>query len=281
MIGPVAATDLNTVPDPRTANVALQGASASAEAAQDMRLRRACREFESLFLASLLKMMRESTRTLGPEEADAASGLMTELMDEQLAITLAGGGGLGLGRMLEENLARRTEAGGSEKTLRPSAPVSRLRIVERPPGDSAVAPSGATLDRVGRFAGIISQAAERHGLDPDLLRAVIVQESGGRPEAVSSKGARGLMQLMDETSRDLGVRDPHDPEESIFAGARYLRGLLDRWGGDLSKALAAYNAGPGAVEKYGGVPPYRETQRYVRSILARLGAFGTGMRGGT
>lgn len=121
--------------------------------------------------------------------------------------------------------------------------------------------------RPGKFAGAIADAAKRNELDPALLSAVIGQESGFHPRAVSSAGAMGLMQLMPETARGLGVRDPFDPAQNVEGGAKYLRGLIDRYHGRLDYALAAYNAGPGAVDKYRGVPPYPETQAYVKNIL--------------
>ena len=119
-----------------------------------------------------------------------------------------------------------------------------------------------------KFSGTIANAAKRNELDPALLSAVIRQESGFAPRAVSSAGAMGLMQLMPETARELGVRDPFDPEQNVNAGAKYLRGLIDRYHGRLDFALAAYNAGPGAVDRYNGMPPYRETQSYVKNILS-------------
>jgi soluble lytic murein transglycosylase-like protein len=128
------------------------------------------------------------------------------------------------------------------------------------------APTGSP--RPTKFAGAIAQAARRHELDPALLTAVVGQESGFRQRAISSAGAMGLMQLMPETARELGVRDPFDPAQNLDGGAKYLRGLIDRYHGRLDLALAAYNAGPGAVDRYGGVPPYRETQSYVSNILA-------------
>ncbi len=114
---------------------------------------------------------------------------------------------------------------------------------------------------------LIRPVATRYGLDPELVAAVIWTESSGDPNAVSSRGAKGLMQLMPETARELGVTQVLDPKQNVEGGVRYLRTMLDSHGGDLSLALAAYNAGPTAVKKYGGVPPYRETEDYVRKVL--------------
>ena len=114
---------------------------------------------------------------------------------------------------------------------------------------------------------IFSAAGLRYGISPDLLKAVAKVESGFNPKVVSKAGAIGMMQLMPGTARALGVTDPYDPEQNIMGGAKYLRDQLDRFGGDVRLALAAYNAGPGAVTKYGGIPPYKETQNYVPKVL--------------
>jgi soluble lytic murein transglycosylase-like protein len=118
---------------------------------------------------------------------------------------------------------------------------------------------------------IIRVAAERHGVSEQIVAAVIRVESGFNARAVSPKGARGLMQLMPGTAAILGVRDSFDPASNIDGGVRHLRGLLDRYGNNLSLALAAYNAGEGAVNTYGGIPPYPETQAYVGRILSLVG----------
>jgi hypothetical protein len=120
------------------------------------------------------------------------------------------------------------------------------------------------------LAAMAIAAARRHSLDPDLVQAVVAVESGFRPDAVSPKGAQGLMQLMPYTARALGVKDSFDPAANLDGGTRYLRALLERYGGDVTRALAAYNAGEGAVARHGGVPPYPETMAYVRKVLARV-----------
>ena len=115
----------------------------------------------------------------------------------------------------------------------------------------------------------VTRYAGRENLDVNLVLSVISAESSFDPRARSHKGAIGLMQLMPDTARELGIDDPWDPESNIRGGTRYLRQMLDRFGQDLELALAAYNAGPGAVERNGGVPPYRETRNYVQRVLSR------------
>lgn len=120
----------------------------------------------------------------------------------------------------------------------------------------------------GEYASLIRSAARSQGLDPDLVLSVIHVESCFDPEAVSPVGAHGLMQLMPATAVELGVTDRFDPAQNITGGTRYLASMLDRFNGDLDLALAAYNAGPGAVERHDGVPPFPETQRYIERIRA-------------
>lgn len=135
----------------------------------------------------------------------------------------------------------------------------------------------ATLSQApGDIRDMIAAAASSAGVDSDLLEALVQAESDFNPKALSPKGAAGLTQLMPGTARALGVSDPFDPSQNLAGGAKYLAQMLRTFGGDERLALAAYNAGPGAVRKYGGVPPYEETRNYVDRIMARLGS----VRGG-
>ena len=134
------------------------------------------------------------------------------------------------------------------------------------------------VDRASAYDGLIADAARENSIDPKLVKSVMLVESGFNPAAVSRKGARGLMQLMPDTAAEVGVRDVHDPAQNIAGGTRYLSRLLSNYGGDVTRSLAAYNAGEAAVDRYNGVPPYDETQLYVRKTLAAY--YGKSVLGG-
>jgi soluble lytic murein transglycosylase-like protein len=125
----------------------------------------------------------------------------------------------------------------------------------------------------GEYDSVIEQASERYGIDPAVLHGLIQQESGFDPNAQSGAGASGLTQLMPGTASSMGVANPLNPTESIEGGARYLSQLMSQFGGNTEDALAAYNAGPGAVQQYGGIPPYAETQSYVSKVLGYAEAY--------
>jgi Rod binding domain-containing protein len=126
-----------------------------------------------------------------------------------------------------------------------------------------------SISKISKYDEIINEASKKYQIEPALLESIIKAESGGDTTAVSRAGAKGLMQLADTTASDMGVNNVFDPKENIHGGAKYLRSLLDRFG-DLKKALAAYNAGPETVKRYGGIPPYPETKKYVKTVLANM-----------
>lgn len=156
-----------------------------------------------------------------------------------------------------------------------AATAEKIALALKPTENQAVVdefnPTTETRRRVENSAptsteGMIEAAARRYGVDSDLVKAIATAESNMNQNARSYVGAIGVMQLMPETAESLGV-DPYDEKQNIEGGARYIRQMLDKFNGNLQKAIAAYNAGPGAVQKYGGVPPYSETQNYVGRVM--------------
>jgi soluble lytic murein transglycosylase-like protein len=158
-------------------------------------------------------------------------------------------------------------ATGTPATL--SAAATQAASTASPASTSSSLPAGTP------YAAEITAAATANGVDPALLAGLVKQESGFNPSAGSPAGARGLTQLMPGTAAGLGVNNVLDPVQSLNGGAKYLKQQLDAFGGDVAKALAAYNAGPGAVQRFGGIPPYAETQNYVRIVQANAASYRT------
>lgn len=175
---------------------------------------------------------------------------------ESVILTLRGGGEV----TCDKSLIEKIEA-DEVPYPEPVANVISVATVLQVPGEML----GSTP-----YGEIIAAASEAHGVDPLLVRALIQVESNYKARARSRKGAMGLMQIMPSTAREYKLRNPFDPKTNVAAGVRHLKGLIDRWGVEL--ALAAYNAGEGAVKKFNGVPPYRETRNYVTKILSLAGA---------
>lgn len=248
---------------------------------KNKQLVKACQDFEAIFISHLLKTMRTS---LGEETGfwgnGIGGGFFRDLFETEVARKVSEERGIGLAKMLYENLGKSIQASNDESSVSGLKNIGLINggdfISLRARGLREIVNRNLAVLRLSKdkvfqkvqaFHEHIMQAVHKFNVDPALLYAVISQESGGDPTLVSSKGAKGLMQLMDVTAKEVGVQNSFDPAENIMGGTCYLRKMLGRFGGDIRLALAAYNAGPGAVEKYGGIPPYEETQNYVDNVL--------------
>ena len=215
----------------------------------------------------------------GPADAAAAAQRVQQLQ-ALLAQAQQGGSTAGFAAALEA--ASAGESGESPPTpaSSPASPTSSSAAAITPPVLSAAttpAPTTATpaagSSASTPYDATIASVASRYDIEPAILHGLIQQESGFDPNARSSSGALGLTQLMPGTASSLGVSNPLEPTQSIEGGARYLSEMLSKFGGNVEDALAAYNAGPGAVSQYGGVPPYAETQEYVSKVLGYANAY--------
>src|SRR5215210_39189 len=190
---------------------------------------------------------------------EAVVARVEQLQQLFTAATAPGGNG---GQDFASQLTAATSAAQPATAVAPAAPAAATMSLSGATAGPSALPPGVP------YGAEITAAARKHGLDPALLAGLVRQESNFDPTAGSPAGARGLTQLMPGTAAGLGVTDVTDPAQALEGGAKYLKQQLDAFGGDVTKALAAYNAGPGAVQRYGGVPPYAETQNYVRKVLA-------------
>lgn len=256
----------------------------------------ACRAFETVLVTRMVNAMKSTLPGSGFLGGLPGGAYFDSVMDTEIASGMTSRGNFGLASALFRQLTGREPGpeevapGGKssvEALLRsggrfhPAGPgLARPAALSSPGRTAAALPdAGAVIDKVLAYLPEIEEATEIFGISRVLVAAVIAQESAGNPDAVSCAGAAGLMQLMSETARELGVPDRFDPSENIKGGTAYLRKMLDRYGNDQDLALAAYNAGPGNVDRFNGVPPFKETKAYVDKIKRWQNMFTEKMKG--
>jgi len=270
-----------------------------ADAQQDLKLqklKKACRDFEAIFISYMLKAMNKTTENSELFGKGLGGDIYKEIFNEKLAEHLSQTGQFKIGDIIyqkyagilnhgkenahseiadvfRDNSPKNPKIDGGFLTINPEPDHTKVEIKFGNSGDYAATVSNISnikQEFLSEYKDTIDKAAREFGVEPSLIKAVIKQESAGDPKAVSHKGAKGLMQLIDSTASMLGVTDSFNPVQNIMGGVKYLSMLIKRFGGDLRKALASYNAGPAAVEKYKGVPPFPETIKYVENVLASM-----------
>jgi Rod binding domain-containing protein len=289
-----------------------------------LKLKKACQDFESIFVYYMLKSMRSSDSKSNLFGEGLGSDIFQQMFDQGLAEKMSASGQLNIASSMYNKYAAFLGAQDppksqptqptdnlspiiSKSTIGPqisspiiqpavqtkSEPVSGAinavpdikvdplpvsisepkadvtTVVEKTTTKAANLSKKAARQKavIDNYHDIIADAATANNVDPNLVKALILQESGGNPNAISSKGAKGLMQIMDGTAKMLGVTNPFDIKQNIEGGVKYLGDLIKKFEGDIKNALAAYNAGPAAVQKYGGIPPYDETTDFVDSVM--------------
>lgn len=264
--------------------------------AQKIKVEKAVREFESVFVGYLLKGMRNTIQKADNSTESYGGEMLESMFDVELAKHISQNSHLGIADMLYlkmtgESLSKVKQAANTGdpaasmvllKTIPGNSDAGEGEIAALPyvaamttPARKTVTPNvlpdgknqGSLDQRLRNYDSYIAEASEKFGVSDSLIKAVIVAESSARSDAQSSKNAKGLMQLIDSTATEMGVKNVWDPRENILGGAKYLGHLLEKFDGDEKLAIASYNAGPGAVQKHGGIPPYKETKEYVTRVM--------------
>ncbi len=247
------------------------------------KLKKAAKEFESLFTSMMLKSMTQNTEGLFGDNSFGGD-YFEMVFQNAISKKISEGKGIGIADFIYNKLANQNANPVQEGLkLEKSQPAEKAAAAEngtekidlRNHDDNlfSIPPSKSSLKRLNKFESYIDKASEQFNVDKNLIKSVILAESAANEKAVSGAKAKGLMQLMDQTAQDLGVNNVFDPKENIFGGTKYLAQMLRLYKGDVNLALASYNAGPQNVEKYNGVPPFEETKNYITRVLGYFNHF--------
>lgn len=245
------------------------------------KLKKAVYDFQALLINQMLQSMREVKFDDEEDSTGYGNDTFTSLFDMQFSSAISANSRFGIAELLYEKLT------GEKLIDEPinTSPIEKTNSIinkERKQNNDVKinADKKASINRsnvskyssnvfevISKYDEIIETSAKEQNLDPNIIRAIIAAESNGNPYAISKAKAKGLMQLMDGTAKIMGVKNVFNPVDNINGGAKYFSYLVEKYDGDLKLALAAYNAGPGAVDKYNGIPPYKETRNYVRRVM--------------
>jgi Rod binding domain-containing protein len=232
------------------------------------KLAKAAQDFESMLTSMMLKSMNKTTGGMFGEESFGGDYFDT-IFETEMASYISESKSLGLAEMIYKKVIGENLDMNKIKQELQAETVSEIKITTK--NDStAISPSNGSIDRLNKFDEIIDKASKSYNIDKNLIRSVILTESAANPNAMSSANAKGLMQLIDSTAADMDVKNVWNPEENINGGTKYLSKMLKEFDGDLELSLAGYNAGPGNVKKYDGIPPFEETKNYINRVKGYL-----------
>jgi len=238
---------------------------------QKSKIANAAKDFESLLTAMMLKSMNSTTGGMFGEEG-YGNDMFDTIFEQQIAQHMSKTRGMGIAEAIYKKVTGEAMDTQMRKRVVSKVPVE-INFENTGENNQKVKPSDQSLKRLQRFEDLIDDASKEFGIDRNLIKSIIMTESAANHKAISSAKAKGLMQLMDTTASDMGVRNSFDPKENITGGTKYIARMLRQYDGDLKLALAAYNAGPQNVQKYNGVPPFNETRNYITKVLGYLNHF--------
>lgn len=233
--------------------------------AQKAKIADAAKKFESLLTSMMLKSMNKSSGGMFGENSYGGD-MFDSVFQNDMASFISEKQSLGVANILY----RKITGESLKNNFNSSGKLPGVTGNSAGNNTLSVAPGRRAIERLSKYENIIDKASANFGVNKNLIKSVILTESAAREDAVSGAKAKGLMQLIDSTATDVGVNNVWDPAQNIFGGTKYLGELLRKYNGNVKLALASYNAGPVNVDKYGGVPPFEETQNYVKRVMGYL-----------
>jgi Rod binding domain-containing protein len=237
------------------------------------KLVKASKDFESMLTSMMIKSMTKTTNGLFGKD-NYGGDVLDVLFESEIANKITESKSMGIAdkifsTLTGESIDNFTKSRMKINVNKNSIKLDKTRNHKKSDSQNVInktTPSNEALQRIEKYDNIIEDAASKYGVDKNLIKSVILTESAGKVNAKSKADAKGLMQLIDSTATDMGVEDPWNPKDNIHGGAKYLSQLLKKFNGKTDLALAAYNAGPGNVSKYDGIPPFKETQAYIQRV---------------
>src|SRR5690606_4187022 len=222
----------------------------------------------------MLKSMNQTSGNGLFGENSFGGDFFDSIFQFEIANQMSKGTGLGVAEQIYRRLTgEKFSTEVVNPKLQPLEKLPKIEVQKNTQEIGTVKPSNQSLNRLSKYDDIINHASETYGVDKNIIKSVILAESSAKENAVSSANAKGLMQIIDSTAKYLGINNVFDPKENIMGGAKYLSELLRKYNGNLKFALAGYNAGPGNVDKYNGIPPFNETHTYVKRVIGYLKNF--------